>query len=153
VLCVCTCLFTVQLHCFFIYRIVSCMYNEYIVSIFRFLKLFLHNSRCFSPTVYLNALFLGKYCCSVCFGLFVLFCVSVYVPKIQFNALFLDKNCCSVCLFCFVLVAMSPKYNSMPFNVAKIVVVFVLFYLFYFVLVFMPPKYNSMPFFFGQKLL
>jgi hypothetical protein len=33
------------------------MYNEYTVSIFRFLKLFLHDSKCFSPAVYLNALF------------------------------------------------------------------------------------------------
>jgi hypothetical protein len=45
---------------FFIYRIVSCMYNEYTVSIFRFLKLFLHDSKCFSPAVYLNALFFGE---------------------------------------------------------------------------------------------
>jgi hypothetical protein len=35
----------------------SCMYNEYTISIFRFLKLSLHDSRCFSPAVYLTALF------------------------------------------------------------------------------------------------
>jgi hypothetical protein len=42
---------------FFTYRIVYSMYGEYTVSIFRFLKLFLHDSRCFSPAVYLTALF------------------------------------------------------------------------------------------------
>jgi hypothetical protein len=51
-------LFTLLCSCtFFTYRIVSSMYSEYTVSIFRFLKLFLHDSRCFSPTVYLTALF------------------------------------------------------------------------------------------------
>jgi hypothetical protein len=33
------------------------MYSEYTVGIFRFLNLFLHYSRCFSPAVYLTALF------------------------------------------------------------------------------------------------
>jgi hypothetical protein len=32
------------------------MHNEHTVSIFRFLKLFLHDSKCFSPAVYLTAL-------------------------------------------------------------------------------------------------
>jgi hypothetical protein len=41
---------------FFTYRIVSCMYNKYNASIFRFLKLFLHDSKCFSPAVYLTDL-------------------------------------------------------------------------------------------------
>jgi hypothetical protein len=41
----------------FTYRIVSSMYSEYTVSVFRFLKLFLHDSRCFSPAVYLTAIF------------------------------------------------------------------------------------------------
>jgi hypothetical protein len=34
------------------------MYNEYTVSIFRFLNLFLHDFKCFSPAVYITALFL-----------------------------------------------------------------------------------------------
>jgi hypothetical protein len=42
---------------FFTYRIVPCMYNEYTVSIFRFLKLFLQDSKCFSPAVNLTAHF------------------------------------------------------------------------------------------------
>jgi hypothetical protein len=42
---------------FFTYRIVSSIYSEYTVSIFRVLKLFLHDSRCFRPAVYLTALF------------------------------------------------------------------------------------------------
>jgi hypothetical protein len=47
----CSCTF------FFTYKIVSSMYSEYTVNIFRFLKLFLHDSSCFSPAVYLTALF------------------------------------------------------------------------------------------------
>jgi hypothetical protein len=54
---VCTCLFTVQLHFYFTYRIVSCIYNEYTVNIFRCRKLSLHDSRCFNPAVYPTALF------------------------------------------------------------------------------------------------
>jgi hypothetical protein len=42
---------------FFTYRIVSSMYSEYTVNIFKFLKPFLHDSRCISPAVYLTALF------------------------------------------------------------------------------------------------
>jgi hypothetical protein len=42
---------------FFTYRIVSCMYNEYTVSIFRFLKLFLHDSKCVSPAANLTTIF------------------------------------------------------------------------------------------------
>jgi hypothetical protein len=53
----------VYLLCSFLY-IQDCfcmyMYNEYTVSIFRFLKLFLHDSKCFSPAVYLNVLFFGE---------------------------------------------------------------------------------------------
>jgi hypothetical protein len=49
---------------FFTYRIVSSMYSENTASIFRFLKLFLHDSRCFSPVMYLAALFLESVCLS-----------------------------------------------------------------------------------------
>jgi hypothetical protein len=52
---ICSC--TVQLQLSFTCRNVCCMCKVYIVSIFRFLKISLHDSRCFNPAVYLTAPF------------------------------------------------------------------------------------------------
>jgi hypothetical protein len=63
----------------FTYRIVSSMYSKYTVSIFRFLKLFLHNSRStwfpMTPSIakkfqYVNSTFLFFFPLTTCFGLY-----------------------------------------------------------------------------------